>query len=328
MLFENASQFQKAKQVLLENDRDINKTALILKKSPLFSEISEGELICQLSELNEGLGDTIMNFLSGAFGGDISKLKTVLTQMKEQELKYNREEYQIYDEFYNLLQDQKALDKDRENPNYQSLSRDIQQGRNALNLRFKELTKTHNEILSAYEQRVKDLTKDSNRKKKYFNAQRAVDVEETRTDRYEKTKSLTSRSVSRTKELEDFFNVKVDDLKRESEEAKRKAQYEVEKLKKTSTTGPDPREDENPEPEFRKRFDLIKSTDAKYLTRRKAIFDLETDIYNLMMKNNSTITKENPHGDLGEENRSKLYDLYNEIEKYLEDLEKKEKIKS
>jgi hypothetical protein len=47
-----------------------------------------------------------------------------------------------------------------------------------------------------------------------------------------------------------------------------------------------------------------------------------------MMKNNSTITKENPHGDLGEENRSKLYDLYNEIEKYLEELGEKEKVKS
>jgi hypothetical protein len=328
MLFENASQFQKAKQVLLENDRDIDKTARILKKSPMFSEISEGELICQLVELNEGLGDTIMNFLSGAFGGDVSKLKTVLTQMKEQELKYNREEYQIYDEFYNLLQDQKALDKDRENPNYQSLSRDIQQGRNALNLRFKELTKTHNEILSAFEQRVRDLTKDSNRKKKYFNAQRAVDVEETRSDRYEKTKAITARSVNRTKDLEDFFSVNLDDLKKESEEAKRKAEYEVEKLKRTTTTGSDPRVEDDPEQEFRKRFDLIKSTEAKYLTRRKAIFDLETEIYNIMMKNNSTITKENPHGDLGEENRSKLYDLYNEIEKYLEELGEKEKVKS
>jgi len=328
MLFENASQFQKAKQVLLENDRDINKTARILKKSPLFNEISEGELICQLAELNEGLGDTIMNFLSGAFGGDISKLKTVLTQMKEQELKYNREEYQIYDEFYGLIQDQKALDKDKENPNYQSLSRDLQQGRNALNLRFKELTKTHNEIMNAFEERVRDLTKDSNRKKKYFNAQRAVDVEETRNDRYEKTKALTSRSVSRTKELEDFFNVKVDDLKKDSEEAKRKAQYEVEKLKKTETTGGDPRVEDNPEIEFRRKFDLIKSTDAKYLTRRKAIFDLETEIYNAMMKNNSTITKENPHGDLGEESRSKIYNLYNEIEKYLEELADQEKSKA
>jgi len=102
----------------------------------------------------------------------------------------------------------------------------------------------------------------------------------------------------------------------------------VEKLKRTTTTGSDPRVEDDPEKEYRKRFDLIKSTEAKYLTRRKAIFDLETEIYNIMMKNNSTITKENPHGDLGEENRSKLYDLYNEIEKYLEELGEKEKVKS
>jgi hypothetical protein len=325
MLFENASQFQKAKQTLLDNNRDIDKTARILKKSPLFSNLSEGEIICQLTELNEGLGDSIMNFLSGAFGGDVSKLKTVLTQMKEQELKFNKEEYEIYNEFYNLLQDQKALDKDKENPNYQSLNRDLQQARNSLNVRMKELTKTHNEIFNALEEKVKDLTKDSTRKKKYFNAQRATDVLETRNDRYNKIKAITSKSSTRTQDLEDFFNVKVDDVKKESEEAKRKAEYEVEKLKKTSTEGPDPRSEDNPEKEYRKKFDLIKSTDAKYLTRRKAIFDLETDIYNLMMKNNATATKENPHGDLGEENRSKLYNLYNEIEEYLEKIEKGEK---
>ncbi len=156
MLFENASQFQKAKQTLLDNNRDVNKTAYILKKSPLFDDLSEGEIISHLTELNEGLGDNIMNFLSSAFGGDISKLKTVLTQMKEQELKFNREEYQIWDEFYRLLEDQKALDKDKNNPNYQTLSRELQQSRNALNLRLKELTKTHNEIFNALEDKVRE----------------------------------------------------------------------------------------------------------------------------------------------------------------------------
>ena len=64
MLFENAAQFQKAKQTRLENERDVNKSARILVKSPLFNDLSEGELISQLTELNEGLGDTIMNFLA------------------------------------------------------------------------------------------------------------------------------------------------------------------------------------------------------------------------------------------------------------------------
>jgi hypothetical protein len=329
MLFENASQFQKAKQTLLENNRDINKTAYILKKSPLFSNLSEGEIISHLMELNEGLGDTIMNFLSSSFGGDVSKLKTVLTQMKEQELKFNREEYQIWDEFYKLTADQKALDKDKNNPNYQEMSRSLQQARNALNTRMKELTKTHNEIFDALEQRVRDLTKDSNRKKKYFNAQRATDVQETRNDRYEKVKSITARSVNRAQDLEDFFNVKVSDVEKEREEAKRKAEREVEILKKTSTEAPKsetPRKrgiyDQEPEKSFHEELESIKSTPGGYYAKRRALESLEDDIFKAIMNDDKNKTSENPHGELGETSRYNINQLNLEIQKITKELEK------
>ena len=238
MLFENLNQYQKAKETLLENERDIDLTVSILKQSPIFSNLSEGEIISGVTQLNEGLGDTIANFIGGAFGGDISKIKTVLTQMKEQELKFNREEYEIYNEFYRTLQDQKALEKDKNNPNYQALNKDLMQYRNGLNMRMKELTKSHDEIFNALEGKIKDLVGDSKRKKKYFNAQRATDVLETRNDRYEKIKAVTARSAVRSEELENFFGVTVDDAKKEAEEAKTKANNEVENLEKTQQVNP------------------------------------------------------------------------------------------
>jgi hypothetical protein len=327
MLFENASQFQKAKQTLLENDRDINKTARILKNSPLFIDLSEGELISQLTELNEGLGDTIMNFLSSAFGGDISKLKTVLTQMKEQELKYNREEYQIWDEFYRLLEDQKALDKDRNNPNYQSLNRELQQSRNSLNLRLKELTKTHNEIFNALEERVRDLTKDSARKKTYFNAQRANDILETRTDRYEKQKAITARSSSRSKELEDFFNVSLSDLEKERNEAERKAKEQEEKLRRqTTTSNENPHDVEEPSQmveKYKKKLkDISDFPGDIHYTKIRKLGDLQHEIVDVISDDNAKITSEKPHGDLGKDVRDELVRISNELTIKIRDLVK------
>ena len=327
MLFENAAQFQKAKQTLLENQRDVNKTAYILKSSPLFNDLSEGELISHLTELNEGLGDSIMNFLSSAFGGDISKLKTVLTQMKEQELKFNREEYQVWDDFYRLLEDQKALDKDKNNPNYQTLSREIQQSRNALNLRLKELTKTHNEIFNALEERVRDLTKDSARKKTYFNAQRANDVLETRSDRYEKIKSITARSASRSQELENFFNVSVSDLDKERAEAERKAKAQEEKLRRQQTsTGDNPHDSEDPSSlpsKFKKRIEEISSFPGDiHYTKIRKLGDLQHEIVDVITDDNKSITKENPYGNLGKDVRDELIRMSDELTSRIKDLVK------
>lgn len=326
MLFENASQFQKAKQTLLDNDRDIDKTARILKKSPLFNNISEGELICQLTELNEGLGDSILNFLSSAFGGDISKLKTVLTQMKEQELKFNREEHEIWKEFNNLLEEQKALDKYKNNPDYQRLSREIQQSRNGLNVRLKELTKTHNEIFNALEERVRDLTKDNRRKKVYFNAQRANDVLETRNDRYEKIKSLTAGNTQRSKELENFFNVSLTDLDKEREEAERKAKEQEEKLKRQNTSSNDNPHDTEGGPvseKFKKKINDITSFpgDIQYTKIRK-LGDLQHEIVDVITNDNKNITRENPYGNLGKDERDELIRMSDDLTRQIRDLVK------
>ena len=291
MLFENVNQFQTAKRTLLENDRNVSYTIDVLKNSQLFSNLSEGEIILAVTELNEGLGDRIMNFLSGAFGGDVNSIKTVLTQMKEQELKYNQEEFEIYNEFYALLQDQKALDRDKTNPYYQGLSNDIAQSRNGLNTRMRELNKAHGDIFDALETKVKDLVKDSNRKKKYFNAQRATDVLETKNDRYDKIKAVTAKSSRRSEELEDFFGVNVEQAKENVAQAQAKANQAVNSLSKVAPVvpGSTPSRDvfaNDPEKGFYENFQEISSGAGKPEDKLKNLRLLEKAIFNHMMKSN------------------------------------------
>jgi hypothetical protein len=320
MLFENLNQYQKAKETLLENERDIDLTVSILKHSPIFSNLSEGEIISGVTQLNEGLGDTIANFIGGAFGGDISKIKTVLTQMKEQELKFNREEYEIYNEFYRTLQDQKALERDKNNPSYQTLNKDIMQYRNGLNMRMKELTKSHDEIFNALEGKIKDLVGDNKRKKKYFNAQRATDVLETRNDRYEKIKAVTARSAVRSEELEKFFGVTVDDAKKEAEDAKTKANNEVENLEKTQQVNPSAtpsskeKYSKDPQKTFFERFDKIRSSVGGFYSKRNDLTKLRDDIYNEMVSDGG---KKHDRNTLLELNTifSQVENLYTTLEK-------------
>jgi molybdopterin converting factor small subunit len=210
MLFENINQFELAKKSLLDNEGNINLALKELKESKEFNNTDSEKLIELLSQLNEKMSDTILNFIGSKIGGDISKLKTVLAQMRDQELKFNKEELEIYDEFYRIVQDQKSLDQDTKNPDYQNLSRELKESRASLNSRLRELTKTHNEIFDSLEKKVKDLIGDNKRKRKYFNAQRAIDVLETRNDRYDKIKSVTAKSAMRSKELEDFFGTNLD----------------------------------------------------------------------------------------------------------------------
>jgi glycyl-tRNA synthetase beta subunit len=291
MLFENVNQFQTAKRTLLENDRNIKYTVEVLKNSQLFSNLSEGEIILAVTELNERLGDRIMNFLSDAFGGDVNSIKTVLTQMKEQELKYNQEEFEIYNEFYSLLQDQKALDRDKNNPDYQGLSNDISQSRNGLNTRMKELNKAHGDIFDALETKVKDLVKDSNRKKKYFNAQRATDVLETKNDRYDKIKSVTANSSRRSQELEDFFGVNTEQAKENVAQAQAKANQAVNALSKVAPVAPGSTPsrdvfDNDPEKGFYENFQEILNSSSKPEDKLKSLRLLEKAIFNHMMKSN------------------------------------------
>ena len=228
MLFENQKQFELAKKSLFDNEGNVLASIEKLKESKEFSKMDNTKLSNAMYELNEGLSDSILNFVGDKLGGDISKIKTVLSQMKDQELKFNREELDVYEKFYRIIQDQKLLDKDPKNPSYEELSKELKESRAGLNSRLKELTKTHNEIFDSLELKVKDLVGDNKRKRKYFNAQRASDVLETKTDRYEKIKAITSKSSERSQDLEDFFGVTA----KQAETQVNKAQQNVRKQAK------------------------------------------------------------------------------------------------
>jgi hypothetical protein len=313
MLFENIKQYDKAKKALIENEGNVNLVFNILKKDQDFKTLSEGELRSSLSELNEGLGERIVNFIGGAFGGDISKIKTVLTQMKEQELKFNREENEIYNQFYSLLQDKKQLERSKNNPNYDSLSKDITAGMNALNTRMKELTKTHDEIFNALEEKVKSLVGDNSRKKRYFNAQRATDVLETKNDRYEKIKAITAKSAKRSQELENFFGVDVEGTKKEAEKAAAEAEKKVDTLTNSqtaptaSTTSSTSKNvkisfDESPEKELFQKLEKIKNDPGGFYAKRKNMEDLEEEIL--------IATNDNAFKNYSEEKKKSINHLY------------------
>ena len=317
MLFENIEQFKKAKNALIESSGDINLAYTKIKKSPEFSKLSEGDIISSLDELNEGLGEKILNYIGGAFGGDIADLKTVLTQMREQELKFNREELEIYNEFYSIFQDQKNLDKS--NPDYEGMSKELSQDRNSLNTRMKELTKAHGEIFNALEEKVKGLVKDSNRKKRYFNAQRATDVLETKNDRYEKIKAVTGRSSRRSTDLEQFFGISPEKAKMDAQKAEEKAKKSVGTLnqsKANTTSTIASKYTEEPEKTLGKRFEDIQNGTEKFYSKKKAIEKLHADI--------EDIYSSTDYANYAEEKKININDIYLGSEKFLADITREE----
>ena len=289
MLFENQKQFELAKRTLMNNEGDVITSIKELKESKEFKNMDNIKLSNAMYELNEGLGDSILNFIGDKLGGDISKIKTVLTQMKDQELKFNREELDIYENFYRVVQDQKALDKDHKNPNYEDLSKELKEARAGLNSRSKELTKTHNEIFDALELKIKDLVGDNKRKRKYFNAQRASDVLETKTDRYEKIKAITSRSSERSQDLEDFFGVSTQQAQTQVNKAQQNARKQAKKIV-PKTTGNEPgssRDQYNTDPERdlgNRLFDIkemIATNPTGITAKKKLTKDLDTLIQDI-----------------------------------------------
>lgn len=296
MLFEKIEQFKKAKNALIESSGDINLAYTKIKGSPEFFKVPEGNVISSLAELKEGLGEKILNYLGGAFGGDIADLKTVLTQMKEQELKFNKEELEIHNEFYSIMQDQKNLD--RSNPDYKEMTKELSQDRNSLNTRMKELTKAHNEIFNALEEKVKGLVGDNNRKKRYFNAQRATDVLETKNDRYEKIKAVTGRNSRRSTDLEEFFGISPEKAKMDAEKAEEKAKKSVNTLNPDNTNTNALKYSEEPEKTLGGRFEKIQKDPGSFYSKKRDIEKLQEDIMDILNSADSSSYTDNKRGDI------------------------------
>jgi len=312
MLFENINQFKKTKS-LLENNQNLEDVFINLRNDQDFNNLSDSDLRSAIEKVQEGFGEKILNAASKMLGGDVSKIDTVLTQMKDQELKFNAEENEIYVEFYNLVEKKKELQKDKNNPNYKEMLAEINQSMNSLNVRMNELTKSHEKIFSALEEKIKFLTGESNRKKKYFNAKRASDVLETQTDRYEKIKNLTKKSTERANSLEKFFGVSTDELEKEVEEAEKNAK------KNLSSVTPEEASKANlvqdPEKGFFEKFELIKNSNQENAKKRWAIKDIISDVDKIIHSTDF---------DTYEDTRQKaIVKFYMDMEKEVEKIEKK-----
>ncbi len=308
MLFENINQFKKAKETLIENEGDIDATSNALSEMEEFKSLSNTDIKFAVIELNENVGHRIINFLSSSFGGDVKSLKTSLSQMKDQELKFNQEEHDVHDEFYDLLAKERQLINDKSNPNYTSMMSDISRQKQGLNNRMNELTKMHDDIFNALEQKVKDLTGKSNRKKKYFNAQRADDVLLTKNDRYEKIKAITQKSEKREKDLQDFFGVNKEEIRQDVQDARQdltKAENELSGEK----------------PEHIPEYDSLKFTTEPELSlsnKLKDLSSLDNDIERLKklksLKNEIRGVFMGPeYKGYGEEQRKNIHSVYDQI---------------
>jgi hypothetical protein len=312
MLLENINQFKKIKS-LFEQDFGPSQVYSVVRKDPDFRNISNVELASAVDKVYEGFGEKILNTASKAFGGDISKIDTVLTQMKEQELKFNKEENEIYVEFYNLLEKQKDLQKQKDNPEYKNMMKEITQAMNSLNSRMDELTKSHDKIFNALEENVKSLTGKNNRKKKYFNAKRATDVLETQSDRYEKIKSLTKKSTERANSLEKFFGVRQEEIEKDVNDAEKKAKEAVSSITPSASDSANLTQD--PEKGFFAKFELIKNSSQTDSKKRWAMKELLKKLDSLIDSNDFD-TFENTR-------QSAIVQFFMEVEKEIEKVEKK-----
>lgn len=211
-IFNTFEKFEEAKKTLSYSKGDVSKAYSIIKKNPILESIDRNAIEEELRIINEGLKDSILNFVSDKIGGDVNKIKTTLDQMKEQELKFNKEEFEIYKQFYSLVKKQKELERSKSNSEREEMLKSITDNKRMLNSTLKKLTDSHDEIFNALEEKIKSLTKGSDRKKKYFNIQRASDVLETKIDRYNKSKELSKMYKEDLDQLERFFGVDMEKI--------------------------------------------------------------------------------------------------------------------
>ncbi len=301
VIFDSFDKFEAAKQALILNKGNIQKAYENIKSDGKLLESSDSSSITrdELQAINEGLKDNILNFVSDKIGGDIRKIKTTLDQMKEQELKFNKEEFEIYKEFHSLIKKQKALEKDRSNPDRDELIKSVSSAREALKMRLKKLTQSHDEIFNALEEKVKSLTKDNNRKKKYFNAQRASDVIVTSTDRYTKGKELAKLSKDDIDELEKFFGLNIDKMGSDIEKARDAARKSGEELKKDAeiVSGETDMIDF-----FTKKFNIIKASKGSIESAVKKLDALYNQVVEEMSAGEYSPDQIKKFQDLNEEN--------------------------
>jgi hypothetical protein len=185
-LVENFKSYSDCKEALIESygDIDIAKTKLIKKG------YSPEDLDESLNAIKESLGDKIINFFSKNLGGGISKIDRILRDMKEEEIRFSRDEHEAESKFYKLSTALGQLKKDRAD---KSETDQYVIKLNKIQKLIKDLVSSHSSIMDSLEKQVDVLTNKNNRRSEYYNLKRAEDAVETKKLRAEFKRKLISQ---------------------------------------------------------------------------------------------------------------------------------------
>ena len=226
-LFENFQFYSACKEALIESYGDVELTKKKLKDSG-FNDMNDYDLEQNIISIKESLGGKILNFFSRIVGGDIDKLDTILSKIKDEETSFIKSENEAESKFYKLTA---ALAKLRKEGASQ-VERDVIIVKlNKTQKLIKDLISSHNSIMDDFEKQVDIITKKNKRKSEYYNLKRAEDSVETKKMRAELKKKLVAQE-----EEDDYLrNIRSilgtpEDAERDLEKAKNKYEKERERL--------------------------------------------------------------------------------------------------
>ena len=185
-LLENFVFYSDCKEAIIESYGDVEIAKSKLKKSK-YGNIEDHVLEENLLSIKESLGDKILNFFSKRLGGDVRKLDKIIAAMKEEEIRFVKDEHESESKFYKLSSALAQLKRDRASQDEQNI---IILKLTNLQKFIKDLVKSHNSIMDDLEKQVDIITKKNNRKSDYYNLKRAQDSVDTKKMRAEFKKKL------------------------------------------------------------------------------------------------------------------------------------------
>lgn len=223
-LLEKFDFYTDCKEAIIESYGDIDIAKSKLKKSK-YTNVEDHILEENLQSIKESLGDKIVNFLSKKLGGDIRKLDKIISSMKEEEVRFVKDEHESESKFYKLSSALARLKRDKASQEEQNI---IILKLNNLQKFIRDLVKSHNSIMDDLEKQVDIITKKNNRKADYYNLKRAQDSVETKKMRAEFKKKLLD-DVEENEYLSSIHKILGTPKQAEADLSKAKDQLEKEK---------------------------------------------------------------------------------------------------
>jgi hypothetical protein len=185
-IFEKYTFYTDCKNAIIESYGDLEIATMKLRRSG-YSDVADDILQENLCSIKEGLGDKIMNFFSKNLGGDVHKIDKILRDMKEEEVRFIKNEHESESKYYKMSAALAQLKRDKASQNEQAV---IIDRLNKLAKLLKDLVRSHNSIMDELEKQVDIITKKNNRKADYYNLKRAEDSVETKKMRAEFKRKL------------------------------------------------------------------------------------------------------------------------------------------